>query len=89
MKLTQQEAKLVLNEAYRLKAEYTYAHSRLGQSLWWTTTSENSKLIHHLAQKFEFILHSFTIQGIDFYYEPDDNKTLEKFYEHFVEQEGE
>jgi hypothetical protein len=23
--------------------------------------------------------------GIDFYYEPDDNETLDKFYKHFVE----
>jgi hypothetical protein len=89
MKLTQQEAQLVLNEAYRLKGEYALANSSLGQSLWWTTASEDSKLIHHLAQKFEFILHSFTVQGIDFYYGTDDNKTLEKFYEHFVEQQGE
>lgn len=84
MKLTQKEAQLVLIEAYRLKDKYADTHSRLGQSLWWTTSLEESKLIHQLAQKFEFILHGFKVQGIDFYYQPDDNKTLERFYKFFV-----
>jgi hypothetical protein len=89
MQLTQQDAQVILNEAYRLKAQYEHAKSRLGQSLWWTYSSDESTLDVTLKERIKYVLHLNTAMGIDFFYEPDDNKTLDVFYKHFVENEGE
>jgi hypothetical protein len=85
MKLTQQEAQLVLNEAYRLKADYAIAKPRLGQSIWWCT-ADDSLLKGSIVYKLEKLLSDNQLIGVDFFYTVDDNQVLDKFYEHFVEQ---
>lgn len=83
--LTQQEAQLVLQEAYRLKAEYANAKSRIGQSMHWTA-SLDSKLPFGLVCRLANLLEDKQAEGIDFYHWADDNKVIQCFYEHFVEQ---
>lgn len=85
--LTQQEAQLVLQEAYSLKAKYAHAKSRLGQSIHWVS----SPTVEVTAvENIKFTLYRLLVdkqaEGVDFFYWPDDNKVLEAFYEHFVEQ---
>ena len=89
MQLTQQDAQLILNEAYCLKAQYEHAKSRLGQSIYWTFSSDESTLGVALKERIKDVMVWNLREGIDFYYEPDDNKTLVVFYKHFVENEGE
>ena len=85
-KLTQQEAQLVLQEAYRLKAEC--AGTRMGQSIWWVASgSYLNPLLSKELQKNLFNLLDFKHDNdVDFYHWTDDNNVLQCFYEHFVEQ---
>ena len=86
MKLPPFDAQVILNEAYRLKAKYEHVKSRLGQSIYWTYSSDESTLDVTLKERIKYVLHWNIAMGIDFFYEPDDNKTLDVFYKHFVEE---
>ena len=86
MKLTQQDAQVILKEAYRLKALHKDSSARLGQSLWWCSSVEQRvELEDDIKFNLFVLLSHLAREGIDFYYEPDDNKTLDMFYKHFVE----
>lgn len=88
-KLTQQEAQLVLQEAYRLKAQYVDSKSRLGQSIWWVASGGylNPPIQKELQSNLFDLLDFKHDEGIDFYFSTDDNDVLEVFYKHFVEAE--
>lgn len=86
MKLTQKEAELVLNEAYRLKEKHKESYSRLGQSIWWChELYEESMLTLNLAVKLGQMMYDLKEKGSDFYYWTEDSEVIKTFYEHFVE----
>lgn len=85
-KLTHLEATKVLTDAYRLRTEYRQSGSRLGQSIHWAANPELSSLDMSLQEKLILILDAFHATDLDFYHLTDDNRVMECFYKHYVEQ---
>lgn len=87
-KLTQQEANLVIGEAYRLMGEqiakFGMKHARLGQAIHWTADINISMLPVKLALSLAVLLDSDCGTEYDFYHFTDTDKVLEVFYQRYV-----
>lgn len=81
-KLTQQEAKDLVEQAWEEVFRHNLGSYRFGQVLWSLIPDE---LHSSVFTDTEEILGWTKKVSADFYYEPDSNIATEKFYKYFVE----
>ena len=86
-KLSRKEASDVLAEARRLQEKYKDSGSRLSQSIHWACGYEaESQLPKELCLKLLAMLDKYDQTELDFYHDNKDNRVIQKFYEHYVEE---
>lgn len=86
-KITREQASEVLMEAYKLKStqakSYGDNHARLGQSIHWVTTMGD--ISNELKLTLQQMLDYHHATAYDFFYQKDDEKVIEMFFNNYVE----
>lgn len=82
-KLTQEQASEVLKEVYRIRKEYFGLKLRLGQTFHWVKTVGN------VSDDAKFLLTNlldyYFWTDYDLFYQEDDEKVIEMFFNNYVE----
>lgn len=81
-KLTQSEAKDLIEKAWKQVSEHTLGSYRFGQSLWNLIPED---ILKQYWKDSPFGLDSGWVRDVDFFYERNSDIALAKFYQYFVE----